>query len=84
VSTVAQDDGQINIFIGQGQALVVGGTASKLILTSNPYDSARHGLALTAGTSVPAEVTTSLSGGTLGGVLTFRTQVLDPTRNALG
>jgi len=30
------------------------------------------------------DVTNSLSGGTLGGTLSFRTQVLDPTRNALG
>jgi flagellar hook-associated protein 1 FlgK len=84
VSLVAQDDGEVNVFIGQGQALVVGSTASKLVLTTNPYDSARHGLAIAAGGAVPADVTNSLSGGTLGGILSFRTQVLDPTRNSLG
>ena len=84
VSLVPQDDGEVNIFIGQGQALVVGSTASKLVLTTDPYDSARHGLALAVGGAVPVDVTNSLSGGTLGGTLSFRTQVLDPTRNALG
>jgi flagellar hook-associated protein 1 FlgK len=84
VSTVAQDDGQINVFIGKGQPLVVGEIASRLVTTSNAYDASRHGLALAAGGSVPVDVTPSLSGGTLGGLLTFRTQVLDPTRNSLG
>jgi flagellar hook-associated protein 1 FlgK len=53
--------------------------------TADPYDPARHGLAISAaGGGANVDITNSLSGGTLGGILDFRSNVLDPTRNQLG
>lgn len=84
VSTVKQTDGSVNVFIGNGQTLVVGGTAAKLGASQDPYDAGRHGVALLTPSGVPVDITANVKGGTLGGALDFRNQVLDPTRNSLG
>jgi len=84
ISTVKQDDGQLNVFVGSGQPLVIAGQSNKLVSISDPYDSARHGVALQVANGNPLDITPSLTGGTLGGLVDFRTQILDPTRNSLG
>lgn len=81
VTTVAQDNGAVNVFIGNGQTLVVGTQASTLIVTKNPYDPSRYEIAYQ--NSLGA-ISDSLTGGKLGGVLQFRNQTLDSTQNALG
>jgi flagellar hook-associated protein 1 FlgK len=84
ISTVKQGDGQINVFIGSGQPVVVGKEASALVATTDPYDVSRHGLALKGPGGQPVDVTSSITGGSLGGAMAFRNEVLDPTRNELG
>ncbi len=83
VTTVDQEDGAQNIFIGTGQTLVVSGNASKLSVVGNPYDVTRFEVALTAGpiTSITSDY---ITGGVLGGTLDFRKEMLDPAQNALG
>lgn len=83
VSTATQSDGQMNVYIGTGQALVMSGTSQKLTAIQDPYDATRHNVGITsnAGTS---DITSQITGGTLGGLLSVRGQVLDTTRNALG
>ncbi len=83
VSTVEQDDGSINVFIGTGQALVTAGTAARLATTADAFDPTLPHMALQiGGTSV--DVTNAIGGGTIGGLLQFRTTMLDPARNTLG
>lgn len=84
VNTVKQADGSVNVFIGSGQPLVVGGNAATLQTTVDPYDPNRHGVALLTPGGIPVDITSNIKGGSLGGALDFRTQVLDPARNALG
>ncbi len=84
ISTVKQDDGQINVFIGSGQPLVVGKQASSLIATADPYDATRHNVALKGPGGTPVDITASITGGSLGGTMAFRSEMLDPTRNTLG
>lgn len=84
VSTNLQADGTMSVFIGSGQALVIGGQAAQLKTVPDAYDSSRHGVALTTANGPTLEITSQLSGGTLGGVLDFRSQILDPTKNSLG
>jgi flagellar hook-associated protein 1 len=84
ITTLKQDDGQVNVSIGSGQPLVIGQAASKLVSIVDPYDSSRHGLALQLSGAAPVDVSRNVSGGTLGGAMSFRDEVLDPTRNALG
>jgi flagellar hook-associated protein 1 FlgK len=83
VNVVKQGDNTVNVFIGNGQPLVVGQTAATLAATADPFDATRNVVSFrTASGSV--DITSSLSGGTLGGTLDFRNQMLDPARNSLG
>ena len=83
VNTVVQDGGTVNVFVGNGQPLVLGGNVNKLTTIQDPYDSSRLTIALqTPGSSV--DISRNISGGVLGGLMDFRTEQLDPARNALG
>jgi flagellar hook-associated protein 1 FlgK len=85
VNTATQSDGTLNVFIGNGQALVSGGNAETLSATPNQYNPTQFDVSLlTAGSSTPVDITGSISGGSLGGLLSARSQVIEPTMNALG
>jgi flagellar hook-associated protein 1 FlgK len=83
VSVVAEGDSSLNVFIGNGQPLVLGTTASKVTTARDPVDPERLRLALQtpAGT---VDISRSIAGGSLGGLLDFRREMLDPARNELG
>jgi len=82
-TTVLQDDGQINVSIGNGQALVTGGEARKLIASTSTFDSSRLEVSYDTPNGA-TEITGQIQGGVLGGLVGFRTQVLDPATNTLG
>ena len=83
VTTTQQADGSVNVYIGSGQTLVTGTTAESLTTIPNSYDPSQDDLAI--GSAAGAlDVTAQISGGTLGGTLQFRSQMLDPARNSLG
>jgi flagellar hook-associated protein 1 len=83
VNTVVQDGGTVNVFVGSGQPLVLGGDVNTLTTEQDPYDSTRLTIALeTPGSTV--DISRNISGGVLGGLMDFRTEQLDPARNALG
>jgi len=84
ISTVQQPDGQINVFTGSGQPLVVGKEASAVVTTTDPFDPTRHNVALRGPGGALSDITRTISGGSLGGAIAFRSEVLDPTRNELG
>lgn len=84
VSVVKQSDGSYNLFIGQGQALVVGQQAFGLVAQPEAQNPAEMGVAYQSnGGTVPIS-DSSLNGGSLGGLLSFRSQTLDPAQNQLG
>lgn len=83
VATVPQDDGALNIFIGSGQGLVVGAQAAKLATAGNKFDPTSAEIVFASGGS-QTPITSALSGGSLGGALDFRREVLQPARNELG
>jgi flagellar hook-associated protein 1 FlgK len=83
VNTVKQDGGTVNVFVGNGQPLVLGVSVNQLATVQDPFDSSRLTVALqTPGSSV--DISRNVSGGTLGGMLDFRSEQLDPARSALG
>lgn len=84
VTTVQQDDGSLNVMVGTGQVLVVGNRASSLDVYVEASDPNQLGVGIRAsgGTLVP--VTEQLSGGKIGGLLSFRDRMLDPAANSLG
>jgi len=83
VTTTQESDGTVNVYIGSGQTLVTGTTAASLTAIPNAYDPSQEDLALSSAAG-PIDVTQQISGGTLGGLLQFRSQMLDPAANSLG
>lgn len=83
VSAVKQDDGQVNVFVGTGQPLVLGTVAASISTQTDAYDVSRSTLVLKGDTG-QTDLTNSLTGGTVGGLLTFRNEILDPAKNSLG
>ena len=83
VNIVTQDGGATNVFIGNGQPLVLGSTSTQLTTVQDAFDPTRLniGMQTTGGIS---DITRNVSGGILGGVLDFRREMLDPAHNALG
>lgn len=81
--TVMQDDGSMNVFTPGGQPLVLGVRASSLATTPDPYRPDRMQLALNTPTGAMRLPEGTVS-GELGGLLEFRSQVLDPMRAELG
>lgn len=85
VSTVTESDGSVSIFVGSGQALVAGGTVTQLAAVPDPNDPQRNAIALVSDNGIANILPERLlSGGTLGGLLTFRSETLDTAQNTLG
>lgn len=84
VSKVNQPDGSVDIFIGNGQSLVVGKSISTLQAVSSATDPASLDVAYVNNSVVYTIQQSALQGGNLGGFLASRQTVLDPAVNALG
>ena len=82
VTVVQQDDGSANLFLANGQPLVVGNRASTMAMSVDPVDpqEVRVGVQ-SAGTVIPVSAD---AGGNIGGLLTFRSQDLVRVENDLG
>ncbi len=81
VTVLPQDGNQVNVFTGNGQVLVAGAQSFDLKTTPNAYDPTQLEVAYASNGAV---LSPGLQGGTLGGLLQFRSQVLQPAQNALG
>jgi flagellar hook-associated protein 1 FlgK len=84
VSTATQTDGTMSVFVGSGQALVLGTTSSKLVMKNGNLDPADPQLALRGGSGPDVAITQFLSGGDLGGLLDFNREMLAPARAQVG
>jgi flagellar hook-associated protein 1 FlgK len=82
-SVAQQSDGTVSVFIGSGQALVLGTSAQKLVMTNGNFDPSQPQLVL-RGTGPDVTVTQFLSGGQLGGLLDFNREMLAPARAEIG
>ncbi len=82
-TVVKQSDGGYNVFIGNGQPLVVGVTASSLTTMALPSDPERIEVAYQTVNGPVIIGASGLGGGKLGGVLEFRSQTLEPAQQAL-
>ena len=83
VNTVMQDDGSMNVFVGNGQSLVVGGKATELRAMNTGSDGVPVGIGyVSGGTVVP--ITAQLTGGRVGGLVSVRNELLDQTQDTLG
>ncbi|HYD61010.1 MAG TPA: flagellar hook-associated protein FlgK [Noviherbaspirillum sp.] len=83
VSVVKQNN-SYNVFIGTGQALVVGGSSFKLTATTSPTDASKIQIGYVSNGTTTTLPDSGLTGGKLGGYLQFRNNSLDPAINQMG
>lgn len=84
-SVMEQSDGSYNVFFGNGQPLVVGSSTFELVASPSSEDPSRMGISLTSTTGTVTPLPDSfITGGSLGGLLAFRTESLDDAQNSLG
>ncbi len=84
VTTVAQSDGSLDVFIGNGQSLVVGNQIASLQTVTSATDPTSLEVAYFNNGKLSKIQQNELQGGNLGGYLAFRQNVLDPAVNSLG
>ena len=84
VTTTENSDGTFNVYVGNGQQLVVGSQVMKLTAQPSASDPSRFvvGLATAGGTQELPE--SLITGGSLGGLLSFRSETLDRAASDLG
>jgi flagellar hook-associated protein 1 FlgK len=80
VTTTSNSDGSINVFVGNGQPLVLDGTSYSLTTTPNQFNASQLEVANSNGNPISSSITS----GDLGGLLAARTQAIDPALNQLG
>jgi len=83
VRTNEQEDGALNVFIGNGQSLVIGKRSSELDLKANQHDPSELEVIYRSQGS-DAIITQFLKGGAIGGLLDFRDSMLAASQNELG
>lgn len=83
VSVVPQKDGTSSVFIGNGQALVLRGGAAEFATLQSEFDPSRQEIGIKTANGIQ-KVTNQITGGSLGGALRFRDEMLDPAQQKLG
>lgn len=83
VKTLEQSDGSVNIYIGRGQALVVGFEQTRLFAQAMGADPGRLDIGFRNG-SATVIATEFMTGGELGALLDLRDTLFDPASNGLG
>lgn len=85
VEVSVQDGGTYNVTMANGYSLVQGSNARQLAAVPSSDDPNRTTVAYVDGVAGAVEIPEKLlNSGSLGGLLTFRSQELDQTRNTLG
>jgi flagellar hook-associated protein 1 FlgK len=82
ISTQANADGTVNVFLASGQPLVLGASANSLSVQPDTFGQGQDIALNSAGSKTV--VTPQLSGGTLGGMLDARRELVVPAMNAVG
>lgn len=83
VRVVEQGRSEFSVFVSNGEPLVVGIEANKLITIDGDPEPSKRGLAVQIADNA-VEITDRVEGGKLGGLLNYRDEVLDPAINELG
>lgn len=82
---VVQDRGQYSLFVGNGQTLVLGDRAAALKAVVSDADPTQTGIAMKAADGKSVQLKEDvLTGGSLGGLLQFRSEILSQAQNSLG
>jgi flagellar hook-associated protein 1 len=80
ISASTNSDGSISVYTSAGETLVSGAQSYALSSGANQYDPGSTDVFDSSGN----DVTSQLTGGTLGALINYRNTVLEPAQNALG
>lgn len=83
VTTIAADDGSLNVFVANGQNLVLGGHAQQLAVVDDEYDPSQAHVAVVDGPNLRLMPDNSFGGGQIDGLLRFQSSDLAAARNQL-
>jgi flagellar hook-associated protein 1 len=82
VSTTTDPDGALNVFVGNGQPLVLQGQTTALTTVPNQFNASQ--LEISTSSSNGNVISGNITSGDLGGLLAARAQVINPALNQLG
>ena len=82
ISTTTDSNGSLNVFVGNGQPLVLQGATTTLTTIPNQFDASQ--LEISTSTSNGNSISSAITSGDLGGLLSARSQIVDPAKNQLG
>jgi flagellar hook-associated protein 1 FlgK len=80
---VIETNGSYDVYIGNGQSLVSGNTVNTLSTVPSTTDASQLSIQMNY-SNYSTDVTSVISGGTIGGLLRYRSDVLTPATNELG
>lgn len=83
-TAVAQSDGSVNVFFGNGQPAVVGNEAYQLVAKADAADPSQLAVSLQTPGGLVGFRTSDVGGGTLAGLISFRDVTLPEAVNSLG
>jgi flagellar hook-associated protein 1 FlgK len=85
-SIFVREDGAVDVFIGQGHALISGNSRQTLSLANSTTDVMNKKVVMKADPNAAdgLDVSNQFSSGSLSGAVKFRDQVLDPAQQQLG
>ncbi len=83
VTVQTSSTGAYDVYLGTGQALVTGNTANTLTAAPSTTDKSQYALSVNYG-NYSTDVTSVVTGGSIGGLLRYRSDVLVPAQNSLG
>lgn len=84
VDVTEQDNGSLSVFVGSGQPVVLNNRSSTLDFTANSLDPTKFDVVMTTTAGTNLDITRSVSGGQLGGLINIRDQILNPAQAELG
>jgi len=82
VTATSNSDGSINVYVGNGQPLVLDNNTYSLTTVPNQFNASQ--LEVASSTSNGNSISSSITSGDLGGLLSARSQSIDPALNQLG
>jgi flagellar hook-associated protein 1 FlgK len=83
-TVVSGSNNSLTVSIGSGQPLVVGKQSFDLNMTASPADQVKGAISYASSGNVTVLPDSTFTGGEVGGLLDFRSGVLDRTENSLG
>jgi len=81
ISTTTDTSGALNVFVGNGQPLVLQGQTTALTTVANQFNASQLEIGTAASGAV---ISNNITSGDLGGLLAARAQVINPALNQLG